>query len=589
MANWFVAAKRADFEKIAGTFGISPVLARIIRNRNLIREDEIRKYLYGTPADFYDASLMKDLGKAVQILQAKIEQGRRIRIIGDYDVDGICATRILQKGLSLCKASVDCVIPHRIHDGYGINVQLVKDALEEGVDTLITCDNGVAATEAFRIAKEGGLTCIITDHHEIPFEMVENKKCYCLPQVDALVNPKQEDCSYPNKNICGAGVAWKLIEKMWEGQTVKEEAHREILELAAIATVCDVMVLLDENRILVKEGLKSMRNASNQGIRALLKVNDIDTEMLTAHHLGFVIGPSLNAAGRLDTALRGLELLQQEQEREAIYQADELKQLNESRKAMTEEGVREAIRLAREKGWDRETVMVVYLPDCHESLAGIIAGRLKEKYYRPVFVLTDCEEGVKGSGRSIEGYHMYEEMNRCRELFIRFGGHKMAAGLTMEKDKMERFRRTMNENCSLSEEELNEKVLIDVPLPMAKVSYHFLEELKLLEPFGTGNEKPVFAQKNLRIRSISLMGKNRDMARFSVEDEEKNRFRIVQFRNWEKFRKDMGERYGIRETEQFLEGKRELDCCIHAIYYPGINSFRGRKEIQFILQNWSFL
>lgn len=589
MGNWFVAAKRADFEKIGKTFGISPVLARIIRNRDLTREEEIRKYLWGTPADYYDASLMKDLNKAVEILQSKIREGKRIRIIGDYDVDGICATRILQKGLSLCGADVDCVIPHRIRDGYGINVQLVEAAVEEGVDTLITCDNGVAAAEAFEVAARGGLTSIITDHHEIPFEMKGEEKQDCLPRVDALVNPKQKDCSYPNKNICGAGVAWKLVEKLWEGQSASEEDHREILELAAIATVCDVMVLLDENRILVKAGLESMRHAANRGVRALLKVNNLDTGGLTAHHLGFVVGPSLNAAGRLDTALRGLELLQQEQEHMAIYQADELKQLNESRKAMTEEGLREAIRQAEEKGWNKERVIVVYLPDCHESLAGIIAGRLKEKYYRPTFVLTDCEEGVKGSGRSIEGYHMYEEMSRCRELFIRFGGHKMAAGLTIEKEKVESFRRIMNDNCRLSDAQLEEKILIDVPLPMSRVTYGFLEELKLLEPFGMGNEKPIFAQKNLRIRSITIMGKNRDMARFTVEDEEKARFQMVQFRNWEKFRQDMEDHFGIRQTEEFLEGKGELDCRINAIYYPGINTFRGRKEIQFVLQNWSFL
>lgn len=587
MANWYVSAKRADFDDIGKNFGISPVLARIIRNRDIIGEEEIRKYLHGGPDDYYDACLMKDMEKAVSLLWEKIRQKKRIRVIGDYDVDGICAACILKKGLKLCGAQVDSVIPHRIKDGYGINEQLIRDAVDEEIDTLITCDNGIAAREQIAFAADMGLTCIITDHHEVPYEMEGEEKQFIVPPADAVIDPKQPHCNYPNKNICGAAVAWKLIEKMWEGMAVDDQSRREILELAATATVCDVMVLLDENRILVKEGLKSMQNAANIGIRSLLKVHDINTSQLTAHHLGFIIGPCLNATGRLDTAKRALELLEEENEREAILKADELKKLNESRKEMTERGVEEAIRLVEEKGWERHPVLVVYLPDCHESLAGIIAGRLKEKYYRPTFVLTRSEDCVKGSGRSIEGYHMHEEMSRYKELFIRFGGHKLAAGFSIAEDKVDVLRDTLNQNCTLTTKDLEEKILIDVPLPLNRVTHGFLEELKLLEPFGMGNQKPVFAQKNLRFLSATLMGQNRNMARFLVEDEEKNRFLMVLFRGWEAFKDDIQKKYGEDGLKALFEGSNRTSILLNVIYYPSVNSFRGRQEIQFILQNWN--
>ncbi len=587
MAKWFVSARKADFERIGKTFGISPVLARIIRNREIIGEENIEKYLHGSAGDFYSPGLMKDMDRAAELLWEKIREGKRIRVIGDYDVDGICSTCILKKGLEACGARVDTVIPHRIKDGYGINDQLIQDAHEEGIDTLITCDNGIAAREQFAYAASLGLTCIITDHHEVPYEQQGEDKRYLLPRAQAIVNPKQEDCPYPNKNICGAGIAWKLVTRLWEPLLLPESARREILELAAVATVCDVMVLLDENRILVKEGLASMAEAANPGLEALFKVHDINTGELSAHHLGFVVGPCLNATGRLDTAKRALELLACQDRREAVFMASELKKLNESRKEMTEQGVEKAVRLVEQEGWQNQSVIVVYLPDCHESLAGIIAGRLKERYYKPVFVLTPGEDCVKGSGRSIEGYHMYEEMSRCRELFLKFGGHKLAAGMSIQPENIETLRRTLNENCNLTDEDMEEKILIDVPMPLSYVTPGFLDELKLLEPFGMGNPKPVFAQKNIRFLSQQLMGKNQNMARFSVEDEEKNRFTLVLFRGLEQFWQDVEKKYGKEKLDSLRENKQGSEIVMNIIYYPSLNTFRGRSQLQFILQNWN--
>ena len=449
MAKWFEIRKGADFNKIAEKYGISPVLARIIRNREIIDEEQIQKFLYGSLEEIYDGNLLKDMEKAFSILNEKIRFGKKIRVIGDYDVDGICASYILKRGLTLCNADVDVVIPHRMKDGYGINEQMITEAHEEGIDTIVTCDNGIAAYTTIEYANSLGITCIVTDHHEVPYEMTQEGKQYILPPAKAVIDPKQEDCTYPYKNICGAVVAWKLVLKLWENYPVTEEERREVLEFAGIATVCDVMELLDENRIIVKEAIKSMKNSANPGLRALIKVHDIQSGNLTAYHLGFVLGPCFNATGRLDTAARTLELLECRNERESIFQAAELKKLNESRKEMTERGVEDAIRMIEEKQWNRDNVMVVYLPECHESLAGIIAGRIREKYYKPVFILTKGEDCIKGSGRSIETYSMYDEMAKCKELFLKFGGHKLAAGLSMEERNIDILRKTLNHNCSL--------------------------------------------------------------------------------------------------------------------------------------------
>lgn len=587
MAKWFVSAKKADFNDIGKKYHISPVLARIIRNRDIIVEKEIEKYLHGTLADIYDGSLLKDMDKAVSIIMEKIREGKKIRVIGDYDVDGICAAFILKRGLLLCGAKADTVIPHRIKDGYGINEQLIQEAYEDGVDTIVTCDNGIAAYSQIEYALSLGITCIVTDHHEVPYEMVGEEKQYLLPPAKAVIDPKQADCPYPYKNICGAVVAWKLVSKLWESFKVSEENKREILEFAGIATVCDVMELLDENRIIVKEALKSMSHSANVGLRALIRVHDLNPGNLSAYHIGFVLGPCFNATGRLDTAERTLELLECKSEREAILIASGLKQLNESRKEMTEKGVEEAILKIEAEGLDADRILVVFLPDCHESLAGIIAGRLREKYDKPAIVLTKAEDCIKGSGRSIESYSMYEELNKCKELFLKFGGHKLAAGMSLEEKNVEKLRKTLNLNCNLTTEDMEEKIVIDVPMPLAYVTGDFLKELELLEPFGVGNPKPVFAQKNLKFLSIRIMGKNRNMAKFSVEDENGQRFSLVLFRHLEKFLEDVGKKYGKETLDLFVSQNKNSGVKMNIIYYPSLNEYMGKHEIQYVIQNWS--
>lgn len=586
MAKWFEIRKGADFNKIGEKYGISPILARIIRNREITEDNQIEKFFYGTLRDTYDGNLLKDMEKAVSIINEKIRNDKKIRIIGDYDVDGICASYILKKGLTLCGANVDIVIPHRMKDGYGINEQLILDAYEDEVDTIITCDNGIAAYAQIEYANSLGITCVVTDHHEVPYEIVEGNKQFILPPAKAVVDPKQEACTYPYKNICGAVVAWKLVLKLWENYTVTEDDRREILEFAGIATVCDVMELLDENRIIVKEALNSMKNSANTGLRSLIKIHDIHPNNLSAHHLGFVLGPCFNATGRLDSAVRTLELLECKNEREAVFLAAELKRLNENRKEMTELGVEEALRKIEEEKLEKDNVMVVYLPDCHESLAGIIAGRIREKYYRPVFILTKGEDCVKGSGRSIDSYSMYDEMSKCKELFLKFGGHKLAAGLSMEEKNIELFRKTLNDNCSLTREELEEKVYIDITLPFAYATQEFMHELKLLEPFGTGNPKPVFAQRNMTFLSMRIMGKTGDMAKFSVEDEQKNRYSLILFRNLDRFLKDVEQKYGEDVFHAFISQNRNSGVKMHVIYYPSVNEYMGRREIQYVMQSW---
>ena len=587
MAKWFLATKRAEFEKIGKKYGISPVLARIIRNRDIIEEADVERYLHGTLKDLYDGSLMKDMDRAVAIIREKIRDKKRIRIIGDYDVDGICSTYILKQGLSICGAKVDAVIPHRVKDGYGINESLIEEAFQEGVDTIVTCDNGIAASGPMAYAASLGMTCIVTDHHEIPYEMEGDRKHFCLPPAAAIVDPKQEDCPYPFKKICGAVVAWKLVLKLWEGYQVSETKQRELLEFAGIATVCDIMELLDENRILVKEALKSMADSANVGLRALIRVHDLNPEKLSAYHIGFVIGPCFNATGRLDSAEKTLELLECNNEREAIFLAAELKKMNESRKDMTEKAVEEAVKIVEEQEMWEDKIMVIYLPKCHESLAGIVAGRIKDKYSRPTIVLTDGEDCVKGSGRSIEAYSMYEELSKCKELFLKYGGHKLAAGLSLEEENIDILRKKLNENCTLTEEDMEEKIVIDVPMPLSYVTKDFLEQLELLEPFGMGNAKPVFAQKNLTFLSMQKMGKNKNMAKFSVADEDGKRFTLILFRDLEQFLETVEQKYGRRKLQSFTENRAGCEVKMNVIYYPSINEFRGEQQLQFVMQNWN--
>lgn len=569
MEKWMVYNKKADFQKIGSEFGIDPVIARLIRNCDIQDMKEIRSYLYGTLAEIPSPWKMKDMERAVQILQKKITQKKKIRIIGDYDIDGVTATCILLKGLKRLNANVDTYIPDRVKDGYGMHEQLIDKALEDGIDTILTCDNGIAAAAEIEYAKKEGLTVIVTDHHDIPFRDTEDGRIWIIPKADAVVNPKQNDCLYPNKNICGAVVAWKLIWALYERLGIDSDEIWNFLELAAIATVGDVMDLQGENRIIVKEGLKKLSSTSFEGLKALICVNNLEGAEITAYHVGFVIGPCINASGRLDTAARSLELLLADNMEDAMKLADDLYDLNQSRKAMTEQGKEQAIQSIEENNLGKDRVLVVYLPDCHESLAGIIAGRIREAYNKPVFVLTKGADGVKGSGRSIEAYSMYEELVKCSDLLTQFGGHPMAAGLSMEEKNVELFRRRLNDNCTLTEQDLIPKIMIDVPMPISYLSKKLTEQLKVLEPFGKGNSKPLFAQKNLRAVGIRVFGRNRNVAKMLLIDENGIKMDAVYF----------------GEAQEFVDFVQAHDT-ISVTYYPEINVFQGRENLQVVIKNY---
>lgn len=569
MEKWMVYNKKADFQKIGSEFGIDPVIARLIRNRDIQDMKEIRSYLYGTLAEIPSPWKMKDMERAVQILQKKITQKKKIRIIGDYDIDGVTATCILLKGLKRLNANVDTYIPDRVKDGYGMHEQLIDKALEDVIDTILTCDNGIAAAAEIEYAKKEGLTVIVTDHHDIPFRDTEDGRIWIIPKADAVVNPKQNDCLYPNKNICGAVVAWKLIWALYERLGIDSDEIWDFLELAAIATVGDVMDLQGENRIIVKEGLKKLSSTSFEGLKALICVNNLEGAEITAYHVGFVIGPCINASGRLDTAARSLELLLADNMEDAMKLADDLYDLNQSRKAMTEQGKGQAIQSIEENNLGKDRVLVVYLPDCHESLAGIIAGRIREAYNKPVFVLTKGADGVKGSGRSIEAYSMYEELVKCSDLLTQFGGHPMAAGLSMEEKNVELFRRRLNDNCTLTEQDLIPKIMIDVPMPISYLSKKLTEQLKVLEPFGKGNSKPLFAQKNLRAVGIRVFGRNRNVAKMLLIDGNGIKMDAVYF----------------GEAQEFVDFVQAHDT-ISVTYYPEINVFQGRENLQVVIKNY---
>lgn len=566
-----VAAKRADFKGIGERFGIDQVTARIIRNRDVIGEKAIEKYLHGSRKDFYSPWLLKDMEKAVAILQEKIENRNRIRIIGDYDIDGVMSTYILLESLRGLGCDVDMMIPNRITDGYGINEHLIEQAWQEGRDTIITCDNGIAAVTQIRKAKDLGMTVIVTDHHEVPFEDLEGGRKEILPPADAIVNPKQKACSYPFAGLCGAVVAMKVMEVLYEKMAPEVDLVDKMLPFAGIATIGDVMDLQDENRILVKEGLQRLHHTTNLGLQELIRVNNLEPENISPYHIGFILGPCLNASGRLDTAKRALQLLLADSREEAAVLAGDLKNLNESRKEMTAQGLEKAIEQVESTSMMEDTVLVVFLPECHESLAGIIAGRLRERYHKPSFVLTRGEEGVKGSGRSIESYSMYEKLCECKEYLTKFGGHPMAAGLSLEEENVERFRRKLNEQSGLTEEDLVEKVTIDVPMPIHYIRKDLVQELSLLEPFGKGNEKPLFAQKNLWISQMRVFGKNRNVVKMRLTDENGYPMDGVYFGNGDEFAEEG-------------RGKRKISI----VYYPDINMYQGRESLQVIIRHYQF-
>lgn len=587
MERWVLLRKGADFEKIGKKYQISPRLACLIRNRNVIGDEEINRYLNGTINDLYDGMLMKDMDKTVDILKEKIEENKKIRIIGDYDIDGVNATYILLEGLERLGADVDSDIPDRMRDGYGLNRDLVERAYEAGVDTIVTCDNGIAASSEITYGKEKGMTVLVTDHHEVPYEETEDGRSYILPPADAVIDPKQADCMYPFSGLCGAAVAYKLMEALWESMGKDSSDLDDLIENVAIATIGDVMDLEEENRIFVKEGLQMLKRTSNLGLKALIECTGIEKEHLNSYHIGFVLGPCINASGRLDTAKRALELLRAKTKKEADILAGDLKALNDSRKDMTADAVEQAKEQVEFSTMKEDRVLVIYLPDCHESLAGIVAGRIRESYYKPVFVLTDAEEGVKGSGRSIDGYHMYEELNKCKHLLTKFGGHRLAAGLSLEKENVDTLREMLNANCRLTEEDLKEKVTIDMEMSFANVTEKMVEELSLLEPFGKGNTKPVFAARNVKVLNGRVLGKNRNVLKMQVQDTAGTVIEAMLFQKVEEFLQEIEDVYGTHSVEMFLQG-RQADIRLALTYYPDINEYMGRKTPQIVISHYRF-
>ncbi len=594
--KWVVSAKRADFAEIGKKFQIDPVIARIIRNRDVIGDEAVREYLYGDLTSLHDPLLLKGCREAAEILSEKIRQKKRIRIIGDYDIDGVNATYILLKGLRRAGAEVDCEIPDRMKDGFGVNSSLIALAIEEGIDTVITCDNGISALEPVRFAKENHMTVIVTDHHEPSYQTEEDAsgegpegtaRRYILPEADVIVDPKQPGCPYPEKGICGAVVAWKVMMALYALCGIPEKEAMVFLPYAAFATVGDVMDLKGENRIIVRHGLKALSSTDNTGLKALISLCGLEGQALTAYHIGFVLGPCINASGRLETARHALALLLAENMREALPLAQKLKDLNDARKKMTADGVEEACRLIEGSDLKQDRVLVVYLKDCHESVAGIIAGRLRERYYRPVFVVTKGENCAKGSARSIEGYSMFDEMVKVQDVFLKFGGHPMAAGFSLEEEKIGEMRRRLNLNCTLDDAELTPKVVIDVPMPVSYVTEGLIRQLSVLEPFGKGNEKPLFAQKDLRVLSARILGKNRNTVKMTVCDSTGCEMEAMYYGEADRFLDEMAERYGVQEKQRLLAGMTGR-VTLSMVYYPQINSYMGRNTLQAVIKNYRF-
>jgi len=565
MSIWKVYAKKADFYEIGKKYNIDPVVARVIRNRDVIGETDIEMYLSNGQDCFkilHNPRTLLNMEKAVSIIKEKISSNSKIRIIGDYDIDGICSIYILYKALEKIGADVDYVIPHRIVDGYGINENLILQAKEDGIDTIITCDNGIAAIDQISYAKKLGMTMIITDHHDIPYIEENNEKIYLSSKADAIINPKQIECTYPFKVLCGAGVAFKLVQVLYEEYEIPESELSELIEFVAIATIGDIVDLKDENRVIVKLGLNKIKNTKNLGLKALIDLCGIDIENISTYHIGFIIGPCLNASGRLDTANRALQMLLEKDEKKAYELAGDLKALNDERKDMTQKELLKGLDIVEKDSLNNDNVLVVYLPECHESLAGIIAGRIREKYYKPTIVLTNAEEGVKGSGRSIDGYNMFEEINKCKELLIKFGGHPMAAGMSLSEENVEKFRKKLNDCANLSESDLTKVTWIDVAMPVDYVTMDLVKQLSVLEPFGKSNEKPIFADNNLIVKNAYLIGKNKNVLKITLENERGNIIEAISFR--------------VSQENLPVRGDKKS-----ILYYPNINLYNGRTSLQF--------
>lgn len=585
MEKWIEIRKGGNFMETAKKYGIDPLIARIIRNRDITDEKEITEYLYGGKEALHNPHLLKDVDKAAEIIAEGIAGKKAMRIIGDYDIDGVNATYILLEGIRRCGGNVDAAIPDRMKDGYGINEHLIEQALSDGKELLITCDNGIAAINEINFAKEKGMTVVVTDHHEIPYRNTEQGKEFLRSNADAIVNPKQNDCLYPCKGICGAVVAWKLVQVLYERMDIPVEEADVFIENAGFATVGDVMDLTGENRILVKLGLKALEHTKNPGMKALIAKNKLSDKPLSAYHIGFVLGPCINASGRLDTAKRSLELLLERDEVKASALAGELVELNESRKYMTQQETQKALEQIEKEGWEKDKVLVVYLPECHESLAGIIAGRIREAYQRPVFVLTKGEEGVKGSGRSIEAYSMFDKMTEVAELFTKYGGHPMAAGLSMREEDIDKLREQLNQKAELSEEDMAEVVRLDAVLPMSYFTVDTIRQLSVLEPCGKSNTKPVFADRNIKITRAGIVGVNRNVLKLHLLDSMGNPVAGVYFGEVEKFLTFLSEKFGSEEVDAAMHG-RENSIQFAAVYEPAVDTYSGRESVQAIIRRF---
>lgn len=593
MEKWVVKNKKADFKSIMEQHHVSEILARLMVNRGHETEEEIEEFLSSDLNRLYDPGSMKDLTLAVDLIEEKIKEKQRIRIVGDYDVDGVISTYVLYKALRRVGADVDYEIPDRIKDGYGVNISIIEAAQQEGIDTIITCDNGISAIDQVAYAKELGMTVIITDHHDIMFtkEMAwengikQEKIVHHIPKADAVVNPKQEDCQYPNKGLCGAAVAYKFILALYRRCQIPEFEAIDLIQYISIATVCDVMDLVGENRIIVKNGLRQLSNTDNFGLKALMDVNAINRDRLSAYHLGFVIGPCLNASGRLESAKLGLKMLLADNSKDALDLAIELKSLNDTRKDLTIQGTGQAIDQVENSTLKDDLVLVVYLPDCHESLAGIIAGRLREKYNKPAIVLTKAEHGVKGSARSIPEYNIYEELTKCKDLLLKFGGHPMAAGLSLEEDKIEALRKALNQNTTLTKEDIIPRISIDIVLPLGYVNEPMIEELELLEPFGKGNSKPIFAERNVKVLKANIIGKNANVLKMKVCNAYGRTMEALYFGDIAQFQTDILQKYSKEDYDAMLAG-RENAVLLSIIYYPSINEYAGNRTVQIIIQSY---
>lgn len=584
MEKWYIRNNNKDFVNISKELGISKILSKILTNRDINDFNMAKGFLNDDIDKLYSPKLMRDLIKAGDILKDKIEKEKSIRIVGDYDVDGVVSIYILYKFLKKLGAKIDYVIPNRVNDGYGINNKIVNRAKEEGIDTIITCDNGISALEQVELAKELGMTVIITDHHELPFIEEDGNRKYINPKADAVIDPKHPDCEYPFESLSGAGVAFKLIEYLGELYNISKSEINNLLEYVAIATICDVVDLIDENRIMVKHGLELINSTKNIGLKALIEEAKIKKE-IGVYHIGFVIGPMINASGRLDTAYQAVELLLSENKIEAKDRAKRLKKLNDERKNLTEKGLEDIIEEIENTSLKDDKVLIVYNPDIHESVAGIIAGRLKDLYYRPTVVLTQGEKGIKGSGRSIKEYNIFEELTKCKDLLENFGGHPMAAGLSLELKNIEKLRDKLNSITTLTKEDLIRKIYIDLGLPIEYINYNLIDELSLLEPFGKGNSRPIFGERKLKIKKMFKLGANKNVLKFIFQSKSDTTMEGILFNNISAFEDDIIDKYGEEILEKLYKGM-DNNILVDIIYYPSINEYMGKVNIQIIVQHY---